>query len=86
MHTEIAVGTVLELGEADYCYGVGPLTLRVTKLGADPGSFPRLEWVRIVGREMFPDHDGAPRQVMARVTALAASVRPADYRPRETSV
>jgi hypothetical protein len=79
---EIETGTVLVLAEADYCYGVGPLTLRVTELGADPASFPRLEWVRVVGHEMFPDQNGGPREVMARVAALAASVQPA--RPSAT--
>jgi hypothetical protein len=75
---QLGEGSVLSLGEADYCYGSGTLILRVEELGADPSSFRRLEWVRIVGREVLATgDDGARRVVMARVAVLANAILPA---------
>jgi len=82
---QLRPGAVLLLAEQDYCYGTGVLKLRVESLGADLGSLPRLEWVRIVGRQIYPDGSEQPREVMARVSALSKSVLPAstsnDARP-----
>lgn len=74
-------GAVLLLGEQDYCYGYGPLVLCVDKLGADPRSFRRLEWVRVVGREVSWDGAEQPRDVMVRVAAIQGSLRPPGTRP-----
>lgn len=74
-------GAVLALSEEDYCYGRGVLVMRVKVLGADPASFRRLEWVRIVGSEVLWDVDGEDRDVMVRVTAIPRSLRPARWRP-----
>jgi hypothetical protein len=72
---------VLALDEQDYLYGCGTLALRVERLGADPRSFPKLEWVRIVGQEIGWNGSETPRDVMVRVEAIGRSLRPADWRP-----
>jgi hypothetical protein len=72
---------VLTLAEADYCYGTGPLTMRIDDIGADPTTFRRLEWVRVTGREIWPDGTEHPREVMARVSAIQRSLRPAAQAP-----
>lgn len=74
-------GTVLSIAEADYCYGRGTLTLRIEKIGADPRSFSKLEWVRVVGVEIGWDADRERREVMVRVSALPRAMRPPDFRP-----
>ena len=80
--TPFAPGVFLVLGEQDYCYGLGTLTLRLEQLGADPRSLSKLEWVRVVGREIHPDGTaGAERDIMARVAALPRAKRPADWQP-----
>ena len=67
----IGTGEVLHLAEADYCYGHGPLTIRVTRSGADPALLPGLEWVRVAGVEVSADgRVGPERQVLVRVAAL----------------
>lgn len=72
---------MLYLAEPDYLYGVGPLALRVDRLGVDPATLPKLEWVRVVGQEVWPDGSVRPRDVMVRVAAIARSLRPADWLP-----
>lgn len=62
-------GQVIEIGEADYCYGVGTLKLRVTRVA--PNQHPGLEWLRVIGTEVRWDgKDGDPRDVLVRVSAL----------------
>jgi hypothetical protein len=66
-----AVGDVLHFAESDYCYGVGPLVLRVTRVGADPRRYPRLEWLSLHGVELREDGSVGPeRQVLVRTSAL----------------
>jgi hypothetical protein len=66
----LAVGDVVDLAEADYCYGVGPVKLRLT-VAVDLTGIPSLEWVAVQGVEIRPDGtDGAVRHVVARVSAL----------------
>jgi hypothetical protein len=77
----IRPGLILDLAEQDYAYGVGRLTLRIETLGADPASFPKLEWVRVVGDEIWWDGSTRPRDVMVRVAAIAGSLREADGLP-----
>lgn len=76
-----ATHAVLWLGEQDYCYGNGALVLCVDKLGADPRSFRKLEWVRVVGREVSWDGTEQPRDVMVRVAAIQGALRPPGTRP-----
>ena len=74
-----APGTVLALDEADYCYGLGPLVLRVAAV--EPPAAGE-EWLRVTGREVFPAGDGGLREVMIRLNAVARATRPAGWRPR----
>ncbi|MEO3742440.1 hypothetical protein [Plantactinospora sp. B5E13] len=66
-----AAGDVLRFAESDYCYGVGPLVLRVTKVGADLDRYPQLEWLSLRGVELRQDGSSGPeRQVLVRTSAL----------------
>jgi hypothetical protein len=71
-------GTVLRLDEADYCYGLGPLTLRLTTVEPPTAG---AEWLRVTGRELHPAGDGGLREVMIRLAAVPRATRPADWRP-----
>ncbi|MEV0152207.1 hypothetical protein AB0H57_00490 [Micromonospora sp. NPDC050686] len=59
--------------EADYCYGAGPLRLRVTRepAGLDHA---QLEWVELTGVELRPGGteaaSGRTRTALVRVAAL----------------
>ncbi|WP_159079277.1 MULTISPECIES: hypothetical protein [unclassified Plantactinospora] len=67
-----AAGDVLQFAESDYCYGTGPLVLRVTRVGADLGRYPRLEWLSLRGVELRGDGSAGPeRQVLVRTSALS---------------
>jgi hypothetical protein len=78
---EIGPGVILALDEADYLYGAGFVALRVEQLGADPGSFPKLEWVRVVGRQIHWNGTEEHRDVMVRTAAIPRSLRPPTWRP-----
>jgi hypothetical protein len=66
---KIQPGQVLKIPEADYLYGVGVLTLRVTDVRGEVD--PRLRWLRIRGVEiLWNGQEGAEREVMVRVSAL----------------
>lgn len=78
----VGPGAMLHLAEQDYLYGSGPLALRIDRLGVDPASLPKLEWVRVVGQEVWADGTVRPRDVMVRVAAIAGSLRPANWLPR----
>jgi hypothetical protein len=69
---------VLALGEADYCYGIGPLALRVTAVDPPDDSG---EWVRLCGFELWPEGEGDIRDVLVRVAAIRRAVRPDGWRP-----
>ena len=65
----IKVGDVIRVPAADYAYGLGVLTLRVTEVDPDP--HPNLEWLRVKGTEIRWDGtDGRQRDVLVRVSAL----------------
>ncbi|GII25410.1 hypothetical protein Pme01_50070 [Planosporangium mesophilum] len=67
----IQAGDVVRIPQAHYCYGLGPLIMCVTVVGADIRRFPALEWVRLCGLELRPDgSDGGWRDVLVRVAAL----------------
>jgi hypothetical protein len=67
----VQVGDTICLPEADYCYGCGLLTIRVTEVDADLAHFPALEWVRLRGVVILWDGtDGDERDVLVRVAAL----------------
>jgi hypothetical protein len=72
----IKPGDVVRVEEADYLYGSGKLTLRVTEIGADLAQFPALEWVGVKGVEIRWDgSDGDVRTVIVRVAALRQGSR-----------
>lgn len=63
----LGAGDILRIKQADYCYGNGPLTLRITRLGADPADFPALEWLGLTGVEVDPSGtEGELRHVLVR--------------------
>lgn len=65
------IGEIVNIAESDRCYGVGPLTLRVVRIGGDLARHPGLEWVRVEGVELLPDgSDGDECQVLVRAAAL----------------
>ena len=67
----IKPGDIVGIEQADYCYGLGTLTLRVTEIGVDLARIPALEWVRLRGIEIRWDGtDGNEREVFVRVSAL----------------
>ncbi|WP_203857774.1 hypothetical protein [Plantactinospora mayteni] len=62
----------MQFAESDYCYGTGPLVLRVTGVGADLGRYPQLEWLSLRGVELRRDGSAGPeRQVLVRTSALS---------------
>ncbi|MFG1953356.1 hypothetical protein [Micromonospora sp. NPDC048830] len=69
----VSVGDVVTIAEADYCYGTGPLRLRITQRPAGL-DHPALEWVELTGVELRPDGSPAPgdqaRTALVRVAAL----------------
>nr|MDT0663288.1 hypothetical protein [Micromonospora sp. DSM 115978] len=70
------VGDVLRLRESDYCYGTGPLTLRVTEMAPDTALHPALEWLSLRGVEIGADGGPGPeRHVLVRTAALAGAPR-----------
>jgi hypothetical protein len=78
----VRVGDVIRVEEADYCYGRGRLTMRVTAIGTNMARFPKLEWVRLRGVELRSDgSDGEQRDVLVRVAALR-NEPPSDGLPR----
>jgi hypothetical protein len=72
----VQVGDTICMPEADYCYGRGLLTIRVTEVDADLARFPVLEWVRLRGVVItWNGTDGDERDVLVRVAALRRQQR-----------
>ena len=71
-----------EFAESDYCYGIGPLRLRVTRVGWDrPIPHEGDTWLEVQGVVIDPaGHEGEVRQVLIR--AALVPVPPACRRPR----
>lgn len=68
----IMPGQILRVPEEHYCYGIGPLVIRVTEVCGE--IHPNLEWMRIRGVEiLWNGHDGPDRDVLVRVSALRAT-------------
>jgi len=67
----VQVGDLIEIPEADYCYGVGVLKMRVTAMTVAPHEVFRLEWVRLMGVPVYShDQEGPEREPLVRVSAL----------------
>lgn len=59
-------GTVSQFGEADYCYGIGPLRIRVERIDwAAPVLYDGENWYEVDGVEIGPTG-----MVIGRRTAL----------------
>lgn len=65
----IRVGHIITIPEEHYCYGVGPLKMRVTRVEQNPP--PGVEWLRVLGVEIrWNGEDGPMRDVLVRVSAF----------------
>jgi hypothetical protein len=75
-------GPLHEFDEEDYCYGIGPLTLRVDRIGWDrPVPYEGDLWLEVEGVVVDPaGHEGPRRLVLVRAGRLP--VRPPRKRPR----
>ena len=71
-----------EFAESDYCYGVGPLTLKVDRVAWDrPVPYEGDTWLEVEGLVIDASgHEGARRLVLVRARRLPA--RPQRKRPR----
>jgi len=71
-----------EFAEADYCYGVGPLTIKVDRVEWDrPVPYEGDTWLEVEGVVIDPTgREGARRQVLVRARRLSAP--PQRPRPR----
>lgn len=77
----LAPGVVLDLGEPDYLYGVGPLRLRLAT-PLDTQRLAQVEWVRLIGDEIRWNGEIEPnRDVMVLVSAIRAAIRPVGWLP-----
>lgn len=78
----LPAGAVLDLAEADYLYGRDRLRLRLVA-PLDTRRLATLEWVRLVGEEIWWNGEIRPRRdVMVRVAAIKAAVRPVGWLPQ----
>lgn len=67
----VQVGDVIEIPEADYCYGLGILRMRITAMTVTPQEVPRLEWIRLIGVPLYSnEQEGPEREALIRVEAL----------------
>jgi hypothetical protein len=73
---------VHEFDEVDYCYGIGPLTLKVDRVGWDrPVPYEGDTWLEVEGIVIDPaGHEGVRRHVLVRAQRLPAP--PPRKRPR----
>jgi len=67
----VQVGDLVEIPEADYCYGLGVLKMRITAMTVTPQEVSRLEWVRLIGVPIYSNgQEGSEREALVRVAAL----------------
>jgi hypothetical protein len=74
MDNPIKAGDWLTVAEADYCYGIGELTLEVTAVGdvvADSGD----KWLRLRGRTIYWNGTVGEDRVVAVRTSVLAEAR-----------
>jgi hypothetical protein len=79
--TNSARGAVIRLAEADYRYGVGPLTIRLERVDrTNPISRDNEIWLIVEGLELAWDGSSRGwRQVLVRVSALQKAIAHATY-------
>ena len=64
-------GDVVTIGEADYCYGLGALHLRLTAVGDGSPVHESAEWVQVEGVELTRDGpERGERRALVQVSAL----------------
>lgn len=79
----VTAGDVLRFEEDDYCFGRGPLTLRVSSVGETQPLYGE-PWIALSGVALRHDGtDGDARQVLVRLAAF--SRRPSIPPPRNRS-
>ncbi|MEV0155339.1 hypothetical protein AB0H57_16570 [Micromonospora sp. NPDC050686] len=66
-------GDVVRLAEQHYCYGLGPLTLRIVEVGRRERHSDGI-WIHLRGVELGPPAGRRQRRVLARLDAV--EVRP----------
>ena len=78
----VGQGDVLVVDEADYCYGIGPLTLRVDRVEwSKPIPYEGDTWLEVQGTVIDrAGREGARRTVLVRASLLP--LRPPRRRPR----
>ena len=78
----VARWPVHEFAEADYCYGIGPLTLKVNRIEWErPVPYEGDTWLEVEGLVIdAAGQEGASRQVLVRARRLP--VPPSRPRPR----
>nr|MDT0657611.1 hypothetical protein [Micromonospora sp. DSM 115978] len=66
----VRVGDLIRIPEADYCYGLGELLMRITVVPAS-AHVPGLEWVELAGVPIgYRGREGTPRSALVRASAL----------------
>jgi hypothetical protein len=75
----VKVGDIVKITEADYCFGLGDLRLRVTAVAPDRLGRPEPGWVYLTGFTVtWNGEEQDERNVLVRVKALH---RPNAVRP-----
>jgi hypothetical protein len=77
MSRALGVGDVITAAEPDYCYGVGELHLRVTKVGPVYKQCDG-DWISVEGVTVRPDgtvHEERPRHALVRVRGIRRQAR-----------
>ena len=72
MSNPLNVGDVIKVAEPDYCYGVGELRMRITKIGPVQEQQDGL-WVSLEGLTLRPDGsqtDARGRHALVRVRGV----------------
>ena len=74
---DLEVGTLVRIEEADYCYGIGPLILRLTVKPNHEAIRGGLEWVELTGVEIrgSSGREAGERTVLARVAGVRVGRR-----------
>jgi hypothetical protein len=68
------IGDVVTIAEGDYCFGDGPLLIRVTEITSPHPQYPHATWTFVKGIELRRDgEEVGDRHVLVRITALRKS-------------
>lgn len=76
--SDVTIGAVVLLAEADYMYGLGELRLRLTVTPNVQALWNRLEWIELTGVKMRRNGPGETRTVLGRTMGIrVVSLAPA---------